>query len=146
MTSSSGALSTSEIAHGQLRERAPDDRVDRVLGHLQHALPRVVAHELPELREVVRVHGAREAQDDALVRPRARDELVERTVVDELAVVDDDDARTELLDVFHVVARQDQRRAAPLVVALHEVAHGGLHRHVEADRRLVEEEHVAGGG
>ena len=56
-------------------------------------------------------------------------------------MVDDDDALAQRLDVRHVVAREQHRGAVALVVLGDERADPLLHRHVEADRRLVEEEH-----
>ncbi len=52
------------------------------------------------------------------------------------------DALAERLDVGHVVARQQHRRAVTPVVLGDERADALLHRHVETDRRLVEEEHL----
>ena len=58
------------------------------------------------------------------------------------AVVDDDDALAQRLDVSHVVAREQHGRAVASVVLGDERADALLHRHVEADRRLVEEQHL----
>ena len=55
--------------------------------------------------------------------------------------MDDDDALAERLDVGHVVARQHDRRLVALAVGRDELAKPLLHRDVEADRRLVEEDH-----
>ena len=57
-------------------------------------------------------------------------------------MVDHDDALAQRLDVRHVVAREQHRGAVALVVVGDERADALLHRHVEADRRLVEEEHL----
>ena len=56
--------------------------------------------------------------------------------------MDDDHAPAERHDVRHVVARQQHRRLVAAVVLGDERADPLLHRHVEADRRLVEEEHL----
>ena len=52
------------------------------------------------------------------------------------------DALAERLDVRHVVARQQHGRVVAAVVLGDERADPLLHRHVEPDRRLVEEEHL----
>jgi hypothetical protein len=56
--------------------------------------------------------------------------------------VDDDDALAQRFHVGHVVAGQEHRRAVAPVVLGDERTDPLLHRHVEADRRLVEEEHL----
>ena len=55
-------------------------------------------------------------------------------------MVDDDDPPAEGLDVGHVVARQQDRRTEPRVVLGDERPDPLLHRDVEPDRRLVEEQ------
>ena len=57
-------------------------------------------------------------------------------------MVDDDDALAERLDVSHVVTREHHRRLVALPVHGNELADPLLHRHVEPDRRLVEEQHL----
>ena len=52
------------------------------------------------------------------------------------------DALAERLDVGHVVAREQDGRPVACVVLGDERADPLLHRHVEPDRRLVEEEHL----
>ncbi len=66
----------------------------------------------------------------------------EVAVEEDPAVVDDDDALAERLDVGHVVAREHHRRLVALPVRGDELADPLLHGHVEPDRRLVEEEHL----
>ena len=68
------------------------------------------------------------------------DQFAQQPVVDEMPVIDDQDARTERRDVVHVVAGEQDGRAESLIVRAHERAHGRLHRHIEADGRLVEKE------
>jgi hypothetical protein len=55
-------------------------------------------------------------------------------------VVDDDDTLGDGRHVVHVVAGEEHGGAVALVIGADEVAHGGLHGHVEADGRLVEEQ------
>ena len=57
-------------------------------------------------------------------------------------MVDHDHALAERLDVGHVVARQEHGRLVALVVLGDERPDPLLHRHVEPDRGLVEEEHL----
>ena len=57
------------------------------------------------------------------------------------AVVDHDHPAAERLDIGHVVAGEQDRRAGAAVVLGDERADPALHRHVQPDRRLVQEEH-----
>ena len=67
-------------------------------------------------------------------------DLVERTLVHDLALVDHDDPAAEFLDVVEVVRRQDDRGMEGPVHVSDGVAHLLLGDDVEADRRFVEEE------
>ena len=67
-------------------------------------------------------------------------ELGQGAVEQDPAVVDDDHPLAEGLDVGHVVARQQDRRAEAAVVLGDERPDPLLHRDVEAERRLVEEQ------
>lgn len=84
----------------------------------------------------------RRGEDGAqqFVRRRLLDQRSERTVEVQTAVVDHQDARTELLDIVHVVTGQQDRRAVRAVEVAQEVTHALLRDDVEADRRFVEEE------
>ena len=57
-------------------------------------------------------------------------------------MVDHDHAPAQRLDVGHVVAREQHGRAGAPVVAGQELADAPLHGHVDADRRLVQEQHL----
>ena len=102
ITSSSGGVLDREVA-SPAAARAPRSTTrftaSLCTSRARHALARVVAHRPPRprcrARSVARLDRPREAEDDALVGPHPRDELVERAVVDQLALVDDDDARAE---------------------------------------------------
>ena len=83
-----------------------------------------------------------ERDADGLVRGELVGERRERAVEQDPAVVDHDHPLAERLDVGHVVARQEHGRAVAAVVLGHERADALLHRHVEPDRRLVEEQHL----
>ena len=71
-----------------------------------------------------------------------RGEAGQVAVEGEPAVVDDEHAVAEPLDVAHVVGRQQQRRAALAPLADEELAQPLLGEHVEADGRIVEHEQV----
>ena len=68
-------------------------------------------------------------------------QLGEVAVEQQATVVDDDHPLAQGLDVGHVVAGQQDRGAGAPVVVGEEAADPLLHRHVEAERRLVEEQH-----
>ena len=70
----------------------------------------------------------------------AVEDVAEPAVEEEVAVVDDDDASTELLDVGHVMAGEQDGGLAGRVVIAQEFADILLRNHVEADGGFVEEE------
>ena len=145
-----------QLAHHLLERRLLDRQVDdRQRGqsvahhglqarvrHRQHGLRRVGGDDGPQLLELGALDRARQAHGEALVGPHPAHQRLQVAVVDQPAVVDDDDARAERGHVVHVVAGEQHRRAEPLVVVADEVAHLGLHRDVEPDGRLVEEQHA----
>ena len=69
-------------------------------------------------------------------------QVVERAVVHDPAVVDDDQPPAQPLDVGQVVRGQHQRGVAGRAQLGEERAHRLLAHHVEPDRRLVEEQHL----
>ena len=76
-------------------------------------------------------------------RPLAAHRLLQRlqlAVVDHPAVVDDQDAPAQSLDVVEVVGRQQHRDALLGVQRGQELPHLGLADHIEADRGLVQVE------
>ena len=77
--------------------------------------------------------------DDRSADPRL--ELVGRTLGDELAVVDDPDAVSEVVDLLEVLGRHEQRRALRLEVA-DDVPDVDPAARIDAGRRLVEEHHL----
>ena len=78
---------------------------------------------------------------EGLDRGQPAIEAGERVAGDDLAVVHDDDAIAEALCLLHVVRRVEQRLAAP--AQLLEVVEDGVSAlRIDADRRLVEEQHV----
>ena len=101
--------------------------------------PVLAAHHLAVLRQVGRTVEQRDA--DRLGRRELVGQRGEGAVEQDPAVVDDDHPLAQRLDVGHVVARQQHRRARPLVVLGEERADPLLGGDVEPDRRLVEEQH-----
>src|SRR5205085_2031458 len=67
-------------------------------------------------------------------------EIIELTVEENMAVVDDDDSLAQGGDVGHVMAGEDDRGAVLAVVLGDELADAGLHGDVDADGRFVEKE------
>ena len=96
--------------------------------------------DLAEAREVDAV-GVSVAQrrHEPFVGSEPLGEAGERAVVEELPLMDDEHALAERDDVVHVVAREQDGRAAPVVVLRDEPPDARLHGDVETDRRLVEE-------
>lgn len=80
-----------------------------------------------------------EEGDDFLAGAAAVVETGEVAVVDFFAVVDDDDAVAEGLDIGHIVAGEQGGDLVTAVVVAEEVAHGFLGDDVETDGGLVEE-------
>lgn len=79
---------------------------------------------------------------DLAERGEGLDDVVKTAVVHHAAVVDDDDPVTQRGDVSHVVAGEQDGGAVVAVVAAEEAADGGLGVDVQAERRLVEEQHL----
>ena len=98
-------------------------------------------HDFAVAAEVARQLAVAEQQRQHFVAAEAVDDAGERAVVDDLAVVDDDHAAAERGHVFHVVAGQQDRDPADFLVVLQEFLDVVLGDDVEADRRLVEEQH-----
>ena len=69
-------------------------------------------------------------------------DLRQLAVKEQFAMVDDDDAAAELLDVRHVMAGEHDGGLLLLIVAADEFAHGLLRNHVQADGRFVQKEHL----
>ena len=59
-----------------------------------------------------------------------------------MAVVDDEEPAAQPFDVVEIVRRQQDCRVVPRVEIREELAHTLLADHVEADRRLVEEQQL----
>ena len=77
--------------------------------------------------------------------PHARLQRLRRALGDEVAARDDPDAVGELLGLLEVLRGEEHGRAV-VVQRSHLAPQRGAARGIEAGRRLVEEEHVAGGG
>ena len=85
---------------------------------------------------VHQVHHQRAGRAALLVQPG------QRAVEDRGAVVDHDHPVAQRLDVLQVVGREDEGGAALVVERAEELAQATLAHHVQADRRLVEVEHL----
>ena len=81
-----------------------------------------------------------ELDDDRLAGRELLDQAAEGTVEQQLTVVDDDDPFTQGLDVGHVMARQQHSGIVELVVGADEAADTTLHRDIQTERGLIEEE------
>ena len=141
-SSSSGGSSIARSATLSVPSRWPTTVAELALGDLQRdrAAPRARAR-VPSFGEVV-VGDARSTSvnDTRLSGSIVLDQAAQVAVVDQRAAVDHDDPRAQRDDVVHVVRGQEHGRVVALVVAADEVADRDLHRDVEADRRLVEEQ------
>ena len=73
---------------------------------------------------------------------KRRTRLGQLAVEQEPAVVDDDHPPAERFHVGHVVAGEEDGRAGAAVVLRDEGPDAPLHRHVQPDGRLVEEDHL----
>src|SRR3954469_24740045 len=73
---------------------------------------------------------------------KAVDDGAEWTVKKDFAVIDDEDAVAQLLDVLHVMAGQHRDDAMFLVVDAQKFTNPFLTDDIEADGRLVEEENT----
>jgi len=117
-----------------------DHLAQPALRHSKHDPHAVGADHVAQALELVRRDRAGQGERDQLVGGHLADQRAQVAVVDEVALVDDDDARAQRGDVLHVVRRQQHRGLVALVVRADELADGDLHRHVEPDGRLVEEQ------
>ena len=81
-------------------------------------------------------------QRDDFVPAEAVDDAGQRAVVHDFALGDDHHAAAERGHVFHVVAGQQDRDLPRLLIVPQESLNVVLGDHVEADRRLVEKQHL----
>ena len=94
--------------------------------------------------EAQRHVGLRGEEGDELAADVAAPQRVDGLVEKEAAAVDHDDAVTHALHVARVVRGEEDGAALLLGTLADDVADRGLGRHVEADRRLVEEHDLGG--
>src|SRR5205085_3554369 len=80
----------------------------------------------------------RKSKADDFVAGEAIDDGIERTVEKDFAVVDDNDAVAQFLDVLHVMARQHRHDLMFGIVEPEKFAHSFLTYDVETNRGLVE--------
>src|SRR3954454_5002445 len=117
-------------------------RLEAVEAHLQllRDLARHDLHAVEPLAHGIEVDRAAGEEVHRAVSGERVLHRLELAVVDDPALVDDDDPLADVLDVSEVVRRQHHRRAALGDELADELAHAILHGDVEADRRLVEVE------
>ena len=140
MTCSSGG-STTEMSATDGPRSVVEHGADVGACGLDHELHRLVGV-LEEADAVARRRGDRrgEADLDDLGGEQGAPHGGDLVVVDHLAVVDDDGPLGDVLDVGHVVAREEDRGALLLVEAHEQLAEPLLGHEVEPDGRLVEEQ------
>ena len=129
---------------GSWDQQAAGDFGGVVLAGADGDLEALHAKEFGLAVEVGEVGLALEVDGDGLVGGVALDEASEGAVVEQLALIDDDDAAGQGLDVGHVVAGEEDGGAGFGVVGGDEFADALLHGDVEADGGLVQEEHAGG--
>src|SRR5262249_34833934 len=101
--------------------------------------PRTIGSCLLGVRDVKWARGVLvEVDHQCALRPQSVANPIERTVVQQCAVVDDQQPRAQLLHIGHVVGGQQHRHAVLAIDIAQEVADTVLGYHVEADRRFVE--------
>jgi hypothetical protein len=76
------------------------------------------------------------------VPAEALQNVLERPIVIDAAMIDDDGPLAEGLHVFHVMAGEEHRDLALGLIELEEVLHAALRHDVQADRRLVQQQHL----
>src|SRR5207247_1105360 len=70
----------------------------------------------------------------------AVDDLFQWAIIEELALINNDGAAAQGLDVGHVVAGEQDGGAIGLVVGAEKFAHDLLGNHVQTDGRLIQEQ------
>jgi hypothetical protein len=128
-----------EIGDWETAEGFAADFGDAGAGHFQTGGLGLLLDDFTEGSEVPR-GGVGEGQADELVGGEAGDDFCERAVEEDFAMIDDDHAWAERLDVAHVVAGEDGGDLLIAIVVAEEIADALLRRDVEADGGLVEEE------
>ncbi len=124
-----------------LGQQPAGDRGRAVLVHPQRDPVAVDPDQLPVRLEQRRVDRA-DRRGDRLALRVPRGQLAQAAVVEDPAGVDDDHPLAQRLHVGHVMAGEQHGGAAAGVVLGQERADPLLHRHVEPDGRLVQEQHL----
>src|SRR6202011_4483875 len=97
--------------------------------------------DFPEGGKIARARRL-EGEADNLVTRKPVDDRIERAVEKDFAMIDDDDAVAQLLDVLHVMAGQHRHDLVLRVVEAEKFSHPFLANDVEADRGLVEKKNA----
>ena len=142
ITSSHVRLLDRQVVHLERPQQPRRRRRDLLARHPHRDPGRLPGHHLAVLGQ--RLAGDRrvQVQRQQLVVPEAPGQLAQRPVEDQPPLVDHDHSITQRLDVVHVVRGQQDRRLVLALVRPDELADLLLHHHVQADRRLVQEQHV----
>ena len=69
------------------------------------------------------------------------DDFVERTIEENFAVIDDENAMAKFFDVLHVMTGQQCHNAVFLVVNAQKFSHPLLTNDIQPDRRFVQKQH-----
>src|SRR5207253_9990937 len=79
-----------------------------------------------------------ERQADNLVSGESIDDGIERSIKEDLAVIDNDDAIAKLFNVLHIMTCQHRHNPVLGVVESKKFAHALLTHHIEADGWFIE--------
>ncbi len=110
--------------------------------HFQADAGRLAFDDRAEAIQIVRHFAAGKLQVHDLVPAEALQNVLERPVVIDAAMIDDDGPLAEGLHVLHVVTGEEHRDLALGLIELEEVLHAALGHDVQANRRLVQQQHL----
>ena len=130
------------VADGQFVQQGFADRNHAVALDLELDAARGLRHDLAIPAQLLAgaVGRALALNGDELGIGEAVHHLAEAAIEEDRAVINDNDALAQLLDVGHVMAGEQDGRLLLRVVLAQELPHGLLGDHVQADGRLVQEQ------
>src|SRR5258706_11790858 len=126
-----------EILDRKLAEQSLGDGGGTSLGDAELDLATLANQYLTQRCEVITGNFAVEVDLDDLEGCELLREVIELTVKEDVAVIDDDDPLAQGGDIGHVMAGQYDRGAVLAVVLGDELSYAGLHGDVDADGGLV---------
>src|SRR5438552_12327315 len=109
---------------------------DMCARHLQLHRYRRLRYDLAELTEVT-VRFPAKGQADDFITGKPIDDVVERTIEENLSVIDDHDPIAQLRDVLHVVTGEQGDNAMLGIVDPQKFAHPFLTNDIETNRRFI---------